>query len=207
MAMAARRSKSAGAACPAVGLPWPSSRPCSRAWSGIRPGDRRHGEVAGPSHVPARRLVLLDARHARAPSPFRSVRRPAPRLRVPHRQDPGPVPRRHRDVARRPRRPAADRARCPRSTAIHPMLRPGDVLVGDRGFCSFAHLALLAAAASTPSFACTRSRSSTSRPAADTPAPAQEGSRRACPDLGGSSSSGPPTRSSNGSSPADRPAG
>ncbi len=28
--------------------------------------------------------------------------------------------------------------------AIHPALRPGDVLVGDRGFCSFAHLALLA---------------------------------------------------------------
>ena len=28
-------------------------------------------------------------------------------------------------------------------TEIHPKLRPGDVLVGDRGFCSFAHLALL----------------------------------------------------------------
>jgi Transposase DDE domain len=26
---------------------------------------------------------------------------------------------------------------------VHPTLRPGDVLVGDRGFCSFAHLALL----------------------------------------------------------------
>lgn len=26
---------------------------------------------------------------------------------------------------------------------VHPKLRPGDVLVGDRGFCSFAHLALL----------------------------------------------------------------
>jgi hypothetical protein len=26
---------------------------------------------------------------------------------------------------------------------IHPTLKPGDVLVGDRGFCSFAHLALL----------------------------------------------------------------
>jgi Transposase DDE domain len=29
--------------------------------------------------------------------------------------------------------------------AIHPMLRRDDVLVGDRGFCSFVHLALLAA--------------------------------------------------------------
>jgi hypothetical protein len=29
--------------------------------------------------------------------------------------------------------------------AIHPSLRSGDILVGDRGFCSFAHLALLAA--------------------------------------------------------------
>jgi hypothetical protein len=28
--------------------------------------------------------------------------------------------------------------------AIHPALGPGDVLVGDRGFCSFAHLAMLA---------------------------------------------------------------
>jgi hypothetical protein len=27
--------------------------------------------------------------------------------------------------------------------SVHPMLEPGDVLVGDRGFCSFAHLALL----------------------------------------------------------------
>jgi Transposase DDE domain len=27
---------------------------------------------------------------------------------------------------------------------VHPTLKPGDVLVGDRGFCSFAHLALLA---------------------------------------------------------------
>lgn len=27
---------------------------------------------------------------------------------------------------------------------IHPALRPGDVLVGDRGFCSYAHLAMLA---------------------------------------------------------------
>jgi len=26
---------------------------------------------------------------------------------------------------------------------VHPTLRPGDVLVGDRGFCSYAHLALL----------------------------------------------------------------
>lgn len=28
--------------------------------------------------------------------------------------------------------------------AVHPALRPGDVLVGDRGFCSFVHLAMLA---------------------------------------------------------------
>jgi len=27
--------------------------------------------------------------------------------------------------------------------SLHPQLRPGDVLVGDRGFCSYAHLALL----------------------------------------------------------------
>jgi Transposase DDE domain len=31
-----------------------------------------------------------------------------------------------------------------RAFEVHPALRPGDVLVGDRGFCSFAHLASLA---------------------------------------------------------------
>ena len=31
-----------------------------------------------------------------------------------------------------------------RVVEVHPALRPGDVLVGDRGFCSFAHVALLA---------------------------------------------------------------
>ena len=30
------------------------------------------------------------------------------------------------------------------ATGLHPELRPGDVLVADRGFCSYAHLALLA---------------------------------------------------------------
>ena len=30
-----------------------------------------------------------------------------------------------------------------RVDGVHPTLKPGDVLVGDRGFCSFAHLALL----------------------------------------------------------------
>lgn len=30
-----------------------------------------------------------------------------------------------------------------RVTSLHPTLKPGDVLVGDRAFCSFAHLALL----------------------------------------------------------------
>jgi len=30
-----------------------------------------------------------------------------------------------------------------RLDAVHPLMKPGDVLVGDRGFCSFAHLALL----------------------------------------------------------------
>ena len=31
----------------------------------------------------------------------------------------------------------------PRWSELHPELRPGDVLVADRGFCSYAHLALL----------------------------------------------------------------
>jgi Transposase DDE domain len=33
------------------------------------------------------------------------------------------------------------------ASKLHPMLRKGDVLVGDRGFCSYAHLALLASQA------------------------------------------------------------
>lgn len=36
---------------------------------------------------------------------------------------------------------------------LHPMLRPGDILLGDRAFCSFAHLALLQARGA---FACMR---------------------------------------------------
>ena len=32
-----------------------------------------------------------------------------------------------------------------RAEDVHPALQPGDVLVADRGFCSFAHLALLMA--------------------------------------------------------------
>jgi hypothetical protein len=35
---------------------------------------------------------------------------------------------------------AHEQARAP---LLHPLLRPGDLLVGDRGFCSFAHLAML----------------------------------------------------------------
>lgn len=35
---------------------------------------------------------------------------------------------------------AHEQARVPR---LHPLLRPGDLLVGDRGFCSYAHLAAL----------------------------------------------------------------
>jgi len=38
---------------------------------------------------------------------------------------------------------AHEQAKVPR---LHPLLRPGDLLVGDRGFCSFAHLAALWAA-------------------------------------------------------------
>ena len=32
----------------------------------------------------------------------------------------------------------------PATPALHPLLEPGDLLIGDRAFCSFAHLALLA---------------------------------------------------------------
>ena len=32
---------------------------------------------------------------------------------------------------------------CARSISAHPMLRPGDILLGDRAFCSFCHLAIL----------------------------------------------------------------
>jgi hypothetical protein len=47
--------------------------------------------------------------------------------------------------------------------AVHPSLRPGDVLVGDRGLCSYAHLALLVQAGVHEECACGRDRSSISR--------------------------------------------
>ena len=61
---------------------------------------------------------------------------------------------------------------------ILPLLRRGDVLVADRGFCSFAHRRRRSARASMRYFACTRSRSSTSRRAVPMPSPVRSGHPR-----------------------------
>ena len=45
-----------------------------------------------------------------------------------------------------------------RVQAVHPSVQPGDVLVADRGLCSYAHLALLVQAACMPCSALARDR-------------------------------------------------
>ena len=68
------------------------------------PDTRGAGHLARPPHVPGRRLVVLDARHARAAGPLRHLGPGQARLRLPGGPHPGPVPRRHRAAAGGPRR-------------------------------------------------------------------------------------------------------
>ena len=91
---------------------------------------------------------------------------------------------------------------------VHPALGPGDVLVGDRGFCSFAHLAMLVQGR--------RARGLSHAPAADRrlhPEPAacparREGGRpKACPDRAGCGAWACSIRWSSGSSPRTAPSG
>jgi hypothetical protein len=68
---------------------------------------------------------------------------------------------------------------------LHPRLGAGDVLVGDRGFCSFAHLALLLGRGIQAFSACISGRSWTSLRAARTRGPATRARRRDSPARGG----------------------
>ena len=130
-----RRGLLPGAGTPAPGgLPGRAPRPDR----GPRPGHPHAGHLARPPHLPGRRLVLLDARHARAAGPLRHLGPGQARLQLPGGPHPGPVPRRHRAAAGGPRRPAAGPRDGRPSAASTPTSAPGDVLVGDRGFCSFA---------------------------------------------------------------------
>ena len=87
---------------------------------GLRSGYPRP-PVVRASHVPARRVLVLDARHPRVAAVVRPARRTATGLRVSRRQDLGSVPRRHGAVARSDGRPLAlsMRWRVPR-TSIPP---------------------------------------------------------------------------------------
>ena len=124
-------------------FPWRSFGRAPSPHHGLRSGYPRP-PVVRASHVPARRVLVLDARHPRVAAVVRPARRTATGLRVSRRQDLGSVPRRHGAVARSDGRPFCFTR--PRSAEdVHPALQPGDVLVADRGFCSFAHLALLMA--------------------------------------------------------------
>src|SRR4051812_40411006 len=74
-----------------------------RADRGPRPGYPVTGHLAWPSDLPGRRLVVLDARHARAAGPLRHLGPGQARVQLPGGPDPGPLPRRHRDPAGGPR--------------------------------------------------------------------------------------------------------
>ena len=88
---------------------------------------------------------------------------------------------------------------------LHPALQPGDIGMGDRGFCSYAHLALLSlrgASVSSASINKGRSTSSSlSPPTATRPLPATGG----CPV--GCTAWGPETTWSSESSPRRSPSG
>ena len=89
-----------------------------------------------------------------------------------------------------------------RVVALHPDLRPSDVLVADRGFCSYPHLALLVKPACMPCSASIRSTSWTSPQ--DAPCRAATRSRKATKDSrapDGSDSSGTMTNASLGANP------
>jgi len=47
---------------------------------------------------------------------------------------------------------------------LHPLLKSGDLLVGDRGFCSFVHLAMLQARGVTACFRCHQRQNVSFRP-------------------------------------------
>ena len=121
---------------------------------------------------------------AGAAGPLRPAGQPGQGLRLPGGPPPGLLPRRHRAAAGGRRGAAAVAATWPASVPSFSLLTAGDVLVADRGFCSFAHLALCAGR--MPCFACTRSRSLTSRRAGPTPGRGGVGVPRGCRGAGGS---------------------
>lgn len=104
------------------GLPRRAPRP----GRGAAPGHPGRGPVARPSHLAHRWLGVLDARHGRAPRALRPAGRAGVGLLI--------------DVEASPLRTHE----MSRAGTIRATLGAGDVLVGDRGFCSFAHLAMLA---------------------------------------------------------------
>ena len=161
---------------------------------------RRRFALARPSRLARRRLELLHARRPRAAAPLRPARQPAARAAA------SPWPSGWRCSTSPPaccsarRRRRCGPTRCRRAAAISRELEPGDLVLGDRGFCSYAHLALLSAAGCTGCSASTRSRSSTSRPAVPGRAARLEGSCPACPARGGCWRRASPIRWSSGSS-------
>ena len=108
----------------------------------------RPGRLARPPHVPGRRLLSFSMPDTPSCAPLRRPRgRARPGCSFPDRQSPRPCSTRHRAAAGGPRGPTRGPTRWRPSGAVRasPTSSPGDVLVGDRGFCSFLHLATLAA--------------------------------------------------------------
>ena len=113
--------------------------------SGGPPGHRDGPPLARPPRLGHGRIQLLDARHRRAPGRVRPARQPAARLRLPGGQVAGFVRRRHRDAAPLIHRPAPLRSHEMSScVAVSEGAEPGDIVMGDRGLSSYAHLAILA---------------------------------------------------------------
>ena len=148
----------------------------SARWSRPDSCYRDGGTLARTSRISRGRLGVLHARHPRVASPLRPARNQAKGCGFPvahmlalFHAGTGLL----LEVIAAPLRSHVMAG----ILGILPLLMAGDVLVADRGFCSFAHLAMLMAKGAMRYFACTRSRSPTSRRAAPMPGRAEAGNK------------------------------
>ena len=204
---AAGPSPTAPTARPASGSRWPST---TGSWR--RSPRRSDPRPPAASRWLGHRVWLVDGSSFSMPdepelqAPLRPARQPAQGLRLPRGQVAGPVRPRHRHAAPLGAGAVADATRCRGPRRSPRDLEPGDVVLGDRGFCSYAHLALLVA--TRPARRCsasTRSRSSTSRPAGRRPRGGLEGRAGPAALAVGAGARATPIRSSSGPSRSSKP--
>ena len=171
---------------------------------GLRADHPRRRAVARPPDVPRRWLQFFDARYARTARVLWPTAWAAPGVWPPCGTPARPVSCRHRLPARGLAAPwhTHDMAQV---ATLHAALRPGEVLVGDRAFCSFVHLALLRQQGHHAVFRVHQKQMVISPPPAPTPPPRRQARGRGCPAPAGSASWVSQTSWSSGSNPCACP--